>query len=279
VNAILRATARMHYFSGAESLSIKTFTGGRALYRVGGGFHAVTDETYLLLNHGQHYEIEIDAPTPITSFCLFFAPGFVEEVARNSSLPAERLLDSPEGIPSAPLHLYERTYPHDDVLTPALRRLRDASAALRGDPLWCEEQMHHIAARLLQAHARTRCEAESLPALRAATRDELYRRLWLARDYADAFLERPVTLDEMAQVACLSPNHLLRTFRAAFGVTPHQYLVSRRLDRAKSLLAYTDNPVTEISVAVGYQSLGTFSREFAARVGLSPSAFRRAAKR
>jgi AraC family transcriptional regulator len=85
-------------------------------------------------------------------------------------------------------------------------------------------------------------------------------------------------LEEMAHAACLSPNHLLRTFRAAFGTSPHQYLVARRMDRAKSLLIRTELPITELAATVGYQSLGTFSREFARHVGVAPSAYRRTAK-
>ena len=132
-------------------------------------------------------------------------------------------------------------------------------------------------ARLLSTHAAAAREAEALPALRAATREELYRRLHRARDYALASLERPLTLEELAGVACLSPNHFLRTFKQLFAVTPHQFLTARRLARARSLLAHTGRPVGEIAAAVGFESLGTFSWLFRRRVGLAPSEFRRRA--
>jgi AraC-like DNA-binding protein len=86
--------------------------------------------------------------------------------------------------------------------------------------------------------------------------------------------ERRVTLEDLARVSCLSPNHLLRTFRQAFGQTPHQFLVERRLEEAKRLLRDRDVPVTEICMKVGFESLGSFSALFRKRFGASPSEWR-----
>jgi AraC-like DNA-binding protein len=64
-------------------------------------------------------------------------------------------------------------------------------------------------------------------------------------------------------------------FKQVFGATPHQYLTARRLERARYLLAHTDQPVTEICLSVGFASLGAFSWLFRRRVGVSPAAYRR----
>ncbi|MBA3357135.1 MAG: helix-turn-helix transcriptional regulator [Pyrinomonadaceae bacterium] len=78
------------------------------------------------------------------------------------------------------------------------------------------------------------------------------------------------------QGACLSPNHFLRTFKQAFHQTPHQYLTRIRLEHAQGLLAQTNQPVTDVCFAVGFESLGSFSWLFRQRVGLAPEAYRRA---
>jgi AraC-like DNA-binding protein len=75
----------------------------------------------------------------------------------------------------------------------------------------------------------------------------------------------------------VSEAHFIRTFRATFGETPHRYLQRRRVERAMALLRNTDRSVTDICFAVGFASLGTFSRTFSDIVGRSPSAFRRQA--
>lgn len=85
---------------------------------------------------------------------------------------------------------------------------------------------------------------------------------------------QPLDIPTLAAIACMSGAHFIRTFRSTFGETPHRYLQRRRVERAMFLLRVTDHPVTEICMAVGFTSLGTFSRTFRAIVGVSPSAFR-----
>jgi len=270
---VLHEQSRAYHWSGVGPLSIKSFYQGRALYRLGGGHAAVDDGSYLVLNHDQPYALTIEADAPVESFCVFFAPGLAESVYRSLALRPEALLDDP-AAPGAPLGFYDRTYPHNAMLTPALHALRRALPAHRHDPAWLTEQLHHLADRLLRVHQHVRAEVAALPAVRAATREELYRRLHRARDYAAACFDQPLTLDDLARVAALSPNHLLRTFRQAFGQTPHQYLTERRLARAHALLTHTDQPVTAICLAVGFESLGSFSSLFRRRYGLAPSHLR-----
>jgi AraC-like DNA-binding protein len=96
-----------------------------------------------------------------------------------------------------------------------------------------------------------------------------------ARDRIERENARPLTVAELARTAGCSPFHFIREFQRAFGSTPGQCLRARRLDRARELLTSTPTPVTDICRAVGYRSLGTFSREFRRAIGDSPSAYRR----
>jgi len=271
---ILHEEGRQHHWEGTGALSIKSFYHGQAFYNVGNGCHLVNDDSYLVLNHGQPYSIIIDAKQPIESFCVFFAAGFAEEVHRSLTTPSHRLLDAPETPPSPLLHFFERTYRHDEVLTPVLQHLRSALVPRQNDRGWLSEQLHHLVQRLLQVHQNVSAEVETFPYLRAATREELYRRLHRAKDYITALFDQPLTLDEMAQVACLSPNHFLRTFKQAFRQTPHQHLTQLRLERAKTLLAHTERSITDICFAVGFESLGSFSWLFRRRVGIAPEGYR-----
>ncbi|MBI1787709.1 MAG: helix-turn-helix transcriptional regulator [Acidobacteria bacterium] len=246
-------------------MSIKSFRGGHAFYNAGGGTFAVDDSCYLVLNQGREYSIAVDSPAPVESFCIFFADGFAAGVYRGLTTPAGRLLDP---APPAPVRFFERTYPHEDILSPALARLRAAEPQSAGR---LEEKLHGIMERLLAVHLAAWREAERLPAVRASTREELYRRLHRARDYIAASIGEPIALDDMARAACLSPNHFLRAFKQLFHQTPHQYLTARRLERAQALLAGSDRSVTEISLEVGFESPSSFSTLFRRRVGVSPA--------
>jgi AraC-like DNA-binding protein len=273
-NFFLVERSRFHYWRGAGLASIKLFSGGEALYDIGGGAFRVNGESYLLLNDGQEYTISIDSPTPVESFCVFFADGFAEAVSRSLLGSADSLLDEPDKSDARSKAFFQRTYPHDLILSPALQHIREVYPLRKDEPGWLEEQFHRLMARLLVRHEHTYREVEAFPAMRAATREELYRRLYLARDTILALYDQPLTLEAIARTACLSPNHLLRTFKAAFGQTPYQFLTDVRLRQAARLLRTTDAPVTDICMQVGYESLGSFSWLFSRRFGLSPAAYR-----
>jgi transcriptional regulator GlxA family with amidase domain len=102
--------------------------------------------------------------------------------------------------------------------------------------------------------------------------DDLLRRLVRARTRMRDDLGSPLTLGVLAREACLSGHHFMRTFKAAFGLTPGRHLGELRIARAKELLA-RGTSVTETCFAVGYASLGTFSRRFKLTTGLSPREF------
>jgi transcriptional regulator GlxA family with amidase domain len=99
-------------------------------------------------------------------------------------------------------------------------------------------------------------------------------RLRQARDRMDREYAKPLDVPVLARTALMSPGHFSRSFRAAFGETPYSYLMTRRIERAKTLLRRGDLSVTEVCFAVGCTSLGSFSSRFTELVGESPSAYR-----
>src|SRR5689334_25009717 len=100
------------------------------------------------------------------------------------------------------------------------------------------------------------------------------RHLLRARDLVDARYREPLDVAALARAAHLSEAHFSREFRRAFGETPHQYLLTRRLERAAALLRNTDRTVAEICFAVGLRSVGSFTTSFTRTYGKSPTAYR-----
>jgi AraC-like DNA-binding protein len=98
-----------------------------------------------------------------------------------------------------------------------------------------------------------------------------------AKDLMDREYARPLDVPAMARAAHASPSHFARRFREAYGETPYAYLMTRRIERAKALLRVGRLSVTEVGLAVGCQSLGTFSTRFHEIVGMTPSAYRASA--
>jgi AraC-like DNA-binding protein len=104
--------------------------------------------------------------------------------------------------------------------------------------------------------------------------EDFNRRLLRARDAMDRAYAEPLDVRAVASVAHVSEAHFIRSFRAVFGETPHRYLQRRRVERSMFLLRETDRSVTDICLAVGFNSLGTFSRTFREIVGETPSGYR-----
>jgi AraC-like DNA-binding protein len=100
------------------------------------------------------------------------------------------------------------------------------------------------------------------------------RHLLRAKDLADARYAEALGVDDMARAAGLSRAHFSREFRAAFGESPHTYLLTRRMERAAALLRTTDRSVTDVCFSVGLQSIGSFTTSFKRTYGLTPSAYR-----
>ena len=102
----------------------------------------------------------------------------------------------------------------------------------------------------------------------------LARHLLRVRDLIDRAYAGPLDIPALARSAHVSESHFARSFKAAFGETPHRYLLRRRMERAKALLREDELSVTEVCLAVGFSSLGSFSTQFRRFVGESPTAYR-----
>jgi transcriptional regulator GlxA family with amidase domain len=107
---------------------------------------------------------------------------------------------------------------------------------------------------------------------------ELLRRLLRAKDRMDAASQEAWPVARLARVSGVSSGHFARSFKQAFGLPPHRYLLTRRIEQALALLRDTDLSITEIAFSTGWESLGTFGRRFRAVTGESPGAVRARAR-
>ncbi|WP_351231449.1 helix-turn-helix transcriptional regulator [Streptomyces sp. NPDC002133] len=121
------------------------------------------------------------------------------------------------------------------------------------------------------------CHPSWARARTAAQRLSDLARLRRVRDRIDREYTQPLNVEELARGVNLSPGHLSRQFRLAYGESPNAYLMTRRIERAAALLRRGDLSVTAVCFAVGCSSLGTFSTRFTELVGMPPSAYRRRA--
>ncbi|HEY9236388.1 MAG TPA: AraC family transcriptional regulator [Phenylobacterium sp.] len=146
---------------------------------------------------------------------------------------------------------------------------REAAAPDPSARLFVEQATDLLCTQLVRGHSSF--SALQGPAPRRGLADWQVRKV---TDYMRAHLDAPVGLDELAALAGLSRFHFCTAFKAATGKSPHEQLVTLRIERARQLLLRPDLPVTEIALAVGYETPSAFAASFRKATGVTPSAFR-----
>jgi AraC family transcriptional regulator len=273
-NAVLSGTGKRYFVPDFEGcLSLKAVLSGAAVWEAGGRTFRVNETSYLLLNDRQRYSITIESHRPVRTFCLFFERGYVEDIHRSTVSAAGLLLDAPEASVPGQTGYFEALRPTSAAVRGRLQGFA-AKLPLMSRMEW-DERFLEFAEMLVEEHGQAALAAAKLPAMRAATRAELYRRLLRGRDALLSSTESRLKLKTVAREAALSPYHFHRSFLRAFGETPHRYLVRHRLLRAKGLLLEHDRSVTEVCVECGFESLPSFSRLFRAQFGTPPSQIRK----
>jgi len=235
------------------TLSLKTVIDGEACWTTERASFVVSPETYLILNHGQTYRLEIDSHQEAHTFCVFFQPGYMEALYAELGLRGN-------------LAFFERLNVTDKSVSSAVKELH----ASLGDPLAEDEALNDLALRLIQG------ECETINAMRpdSLARQDAIQRMSRARDFALSNLSRRYGLDELADRAHMSSFHFHRLHKELFGETPHEFVSRARFSRARRLLK-SQVEVAEIALELGYESVQSFTRLFRAREGCSPGQFRK----
>jgi AraC family transcriptional regulator len=276
-NLVLHASGRRHSVENFPGpLSIKTVIDGQATWIVDGRELVVDTGSFLILNDGQKYCMNLmsmEAPRPIETCCAFFRKGFVEQIAQDATTSLQASLDDPSR--EAPLLQFLARL-HRDPKRMILSRLWTLAGRCREQlqPSSFEEDFLLLSKELLILYNEISSQISRVPAAKASTRQELFRRLQTAKEYMHSCGDERVSLLRIAREACLSPYHLHRSFRQVFRQTPHEYLTGLRLDRARSLLS-AGHTVTDVCIEVGFISTSAFSRLFRSRFGRAPSEIRK----
>jgi len=124
---------------------------------------------------------------------------------------------------------------------------------------------------LIQDHSQLQAFRLKIPASKKITQQEISKRLLIAKEIVDSGFEEKLDLDQLAAHAGMSTYHFCRSFKAAFGVSPYKYILTRRLQEAERLLACQTYSVTEVAEKCGFTDIYTFSKAFKKQFGFAPS--------
>lgn len=232
------------------------------------GFARTLDENrFLLVNRNSLFSMSV-RDRPAQPFLLYFQS---RATATDTSGSADEDTD---------WNLTERIYPATEVFrnrVHLLASLPDSCSSfvtMKGDAI-----VRSILADILSFNHFSSEQSRQLEVKKTSTRQENYKRLVSARDWIEDNFNQPLSLEELSGIAAMNRQHFLRLFTRLFQKTPHQYIIDRRIAEAKRLLANRDLPILEVCLAIGWDSVGTFSHLFKQRTGQTPGEFRKSSGR
>ncbi len=267
---MLRRTRRAELGPCVHTLSIRAAWGGTEVCRAGGRDIGIDDDSFLILNHGRFYSSSIRALQPVESLAICFRPGLAERACGAMAVSLDRALSDGDALAGVEPDFIENLQPHDTCITPVLQFIRRHALQGVDDEAWYEEQLHFLLERMQRHRQRLLGEIDALRLTRATTRREVFRRIGHAADFMQTNYARPIDLDEIAKVACLSKYHFLRLFSLVHGVTPFSYLQRKRARVALRLLRTTAFTVAEVACSVGFGQRTTVLRQIRRWTGLRP---------
>jgi len=219
----------------------------------------VSDRQFYFLNANDNLEIRFPKATSLKTILILFETQFIQDIFNYLENSEESLLAMPEARMERDVFFPNVPFESTDTI----HRILQGLAVRQGDALFDLI----AAAKVQRDHAQNRIK--NIKAAKRSTKEELYRRLVLARDFMNDHLTEKLTVEEIAQQACLNKFHFLCNFRDVFDMTPHRYLTELKLQKALHLLSA--NSVSEVCFQLGFESPASFSLLFRKRFGYPPS--------
>lgn len=247
---------------------------GEAAYTIQKRQITLVPGSFILLNPDTCYTQKIDSSVEVETMTILLDPQFVYDF-ECSGLFKDYFGPDAEKFKRRGLRFVESIYPLEGNIKFNLSQLIRQLDSEVTDASLLKEYLTHLLLDYYELYDTEVIKREaSLQFLNGGTKTEIMKRLSVARDYMISNYKKRIQLDEIAQTACLSVNHLLRTFKQAYQQSPHQFLTSVRLQQAKYLLRNTNYPVGEIVDIIGFECPSSFIRLFRNSFNVTPGQYR-----
>ena len=230
------------------------------------------EEVFLMLNGGHAIATRGRRDPGNCLLSIYFGPQLLTQALDTLPQPDRELLLS--GSQDGSLRLFEHLRDCDRSLMSVMRYVAHHICAGIDDPLWYEEQAGFLLGRLLAHEVSLARDVGNLTHLKSWKRRETFARLARVTDLIHSCYERALTIDELAAAAHWSRFHMMREFKAVYGISPYEYLQRRRTQTAARLLCSTDLSVAEIAERTGFHERSTLVRRLRRSVGIGARALR-----
>jgi AraC family transcriptional regulator len=259
-----------------SNFSIKYVVSGTEMYSANGNKYFVGSKEYLVANRFCEGYVEIESKKPVVGICIELSPATLSEVVATHLQPNS-------SVPDIEL---DRFFNTDNFLENkyAAGNTRLGKLLLELDTLIANQPVKNIqfgndfyfslAESIVEDHISVFKNLQRVKAVKNSTKKDLLRKLLCGKNYIEQNICSPVTIEQIAKESGLGEYHFFRLFKAAFGISPHQYLIQQRLHYAKKMLQQQKGSISALAIETGFGDVHAFSKCFKKHFGVSPSLIR-----
>ncbi|MDB5089892.1 MAG: AraC-type DNA-binding protein [Mucilaginibacter sp.] len=233
---------------------------------------SISERCFYFLNPGDELAINFDSKQPLKTLFILFNEDFVDSSIYSITTPANHLLDDPSVKEKVKLNIPNVPFQSGTILS----HLHFLFSSNYYGQQEIDDGLFDLLTSFIKINSALSIDLQKINSVKRSTREELYKRLFIARDFMeDNATTLSLCLDDIATQACMNKFHFLANFKALYGLTPHQYIINLRLQKAYQLLKEQHYSVSRVCYTVGFESLQSFSSLFRRRFKISPSALLR----
>ena len=260
-------------------LGIKLVARGTEHYVVGNKRYSVRENHYVMIPGGRDFHCYVNENEAVEGFCLSLDEELLNKAYRQLCLSDLELLDNPNENLSCPQFFREAIYnpsgKYFDFLTRTIRQLKHLKDFSKDR---AQEFYFEAAYKVVKVQKEVNVKLQKIPAAKDSTRLEIFARLNAAKSRIDSDLRNQFCLKNLARECYMSEFHFLRSFKNVFGLTPHQYIIKKRMEKAKQILISDNMPVADLAYCTGYEDASAFSKAFKKYYKVSPEGVRKEKK-
>lgn len=258
----------------SPAIGLKFVLDGREDYTIDDRDTPVTAGEFIIVNAHEPYAAVIPQKQVAIGLCVDIGCDIISDVYNVSCMRKEEILEKSHCASAFPHRFSEKVRPVNGSgfaqrLITLTRYLNNNGSVMPG-----EEFFYELAFELIRETTNEKIALSGIDTKKQSTKEEIYRRLKIARAVLNDSLFTHISLDELAAACSLSKFHLLRLFKTVYHTSPRQYQVTRKMEFAAMLLKTGKRTVGEISLLLGYADQQSFSKLFKRHFGKSPGEFR-----
>ena len=252
-----------------KSFAIKYVIEGTEHYETDGNKYAVHAGEYLLLNGECDVKVNINSQTAVKGLCINLQPNLLNSAIAYYCNPNAVDIDNNLTNFFNANFLYHKYTASKTILGGVLNQVSNNLNYLSATGLECF--YYTLAAKIVEDQIPIYKQLQNIPSQKQATKKELWRRIANAKEFIDCNFNKTLPVKKIASEAALSEFHFFRLFKNIIGITPHQYILKKRLTESKNILLQNNYSVSDAAERAGFNDIYSFSKAFKKEFGMAPS--------